>query len=376
MKEITKIYISLILIGLSLVTSGFWFEPKESEHGYFKAAAKMATPRANHAATLLQDGRVLITGGASKRGYYKSAEIYDPKTNKFHRIADMNEPRNYHSSTLLNDGRVLIAGGSWGSHDIKKVEIFDPKTETFSYIGETNYIYDRPRTILLDDSKVLLLGNENFETFDPKTNTFKSAGNFDNNLGYKYLGWYDAVKLTNGKVAIFGGNATSSTERYKTTGLLKNFANKNVIIYNPNTQKTEKAGNIIVARGFRKAILLNNGKIFIVGGNNTDVQKKAEIYDFKTQKSKSLENANFFYVQHTVTFLSNGKVLLVGGYDPKLRNKAEIFDPETNKFHILNMKLGRNSHTATMLKDGRILITGGSSRGRYTNKSEIFEYEN
>ena len=42
-------------------------------------AGSMASPRYDHAATLLQNGRVLVTGGTDGQGnYLATAELYDP----------------------------------------------------------------------------------------------------------------------------------------------------------------------------------------------------------------------------------------------------------------------------------------------------------
>jgi N-acetylneuraminic acid mutarotase len=69
--------------------------------------ATMTTPRAGHTATLLANGKVLITGG----GILASAELYDLATGTFSAIGDMGTARSFHTATLLSNGKVLIAGG-------------------------------------------------------------------------------------------------------------------------------------------------------------------------------------------------------------------------------------------------------------------------
>ena len=51
----------------------------------FVPTGNMTTPRQSHTATLLKDGRVLITGGSTAdiRNCLKSAELYDPATGTF-----------------------------------------------------------------------------------------------------------------------------------------------------------------------------------------------------------------------------------------------------------------------------------------------------
>lgn len=126
--------------------------------GGFSAGGDMTRVRHKHEASLLQDGRVLITGGSDEndgRGAYASAEIYDPTTGAFAATGDMNVARYKHQGTsaLLRDGSVLIAGGS------SRAEIFDPSTDTFSYVpgglGTNRFFATATR---IRDDHVLILG--------------------------------------------------------------------------------------------------------------------------------------------------------------------------------------------------------------------------
>ena len=65
--------------------------------------------RAEHAAVLLADGRVLVTGGIGK---VDSTDIFDPITNTFSPGPKSLIARYAHSMTLLDDGRILIVGGN------------------------------------------------------------------------------------------------------------------------------------------------------------------------------------------------------------------------------------------------------------------------
>ncbi|CAF5045847.1 unnamed protein product, partial [Rotaria sp. Silwood1] len=64
--------------------------------------ASMATPREYHTATLLNSGKVLVTGGEGYTGYMAKCEIYDPSTGQWHTAASMTTPRAFHTATLLN----------------------------------------------------------------------------------------------------------------------------------------------------------------------------------------------------------------------------------------------------------------------------------
>ena len=76
----------------------------------------MSVPRESHTATLLADGRVLIVGGHSGRRenmeVYATAELFDPKTNRFEAAGRLEIARHKHDAVKLADGRVLIIGGA------------------------------------------------------------------------------------------------------------------------------------------------------------------------------------------------------------------------------------------------------------------------
>jgi len=91
--------------------------------------APMSTARRQHNATLLPDGTVLVTGGSRGSGFDNKsapvfhAEVYDPVTNHWTRLASNTIYRGYHATAvLLPDGRVLSAGG----RNANSAEIFSP----------------------------------------------------------------------------------------------------------------------------------------------------------------------------------------------------------------------------------------------------------
>jgi hypothetical protein len=89
------------------------FSRSSTEHfdpvtGASTTGPSMSVTRAGHEATLLADGRVLVTGG---HGSITLCETYDPSTATFQSAGSMSNPRRDHSATLLSDGSVLVAGG-------------------------------------------------------------------------------------------------------------------------------------------------------------------------------------------------------------------------------------------------------------------------
>jgi hypothetical protein len=159
--------------------------------GTFNPTGSMTTNRAWHTATLLADGRVLIAGGApaawSARAALASAEIYDPTTGTFTATDRMTGGREFHSATLLDDGRVLVTGGWNGvSTELASAEIYDPNTGTFTLTGPMTATREYQTATLLADGRVLVAGgggdytNRIFlasaELYDPDSGTFTATG--------------------------------------------------------------------------------------------------------------------------------------------------------------------------------------------------------
>lgn len=89
----------------------------DSSTGMFTPTGDMALPRFLHASTLLPDETVLITGGRVDNffGTTPVAELYNPAMGAFFTPGNMKSGRWNHQATLLNDGRVLITGGSFSN---------------------------------------------------------------------------------------------------------------------------------------------------------------------------------------------------------------------------------------------------------------------
>ena len=153
------------------------------------------TPRFHHTATLLQNGQVLISGGETDptpSGAYNTAEIFNPATWAFTALSvNMTSVREGHAATLLNNGQVLVTGGDLpAAGSLNTSEIYDPVANTFTAVSAT---MTAPRiyhdAVLLNGGTVLLSGGEtdsggnstalnSAEIYNPTSQTFTAvAGN-------------------------------------------------------------------------------------------------------------------------------------------------------------------------------------------------------
>jgi uncharacterized protein (TIGR03382 family) len=104
----------------------------------------MNQPRAFHSATLLADGRVVVAGGSDEIGtsctnpmwmsVHTSTEIYDPSANTWTVAGNMTEARTEHQAIVLDNGRVLLSGGRRNSfgRTLASAEVFDPVEKTWT----------------------------------------------------------------------------------------------------------------------------------------------------------------------------------------------------------------------------------------------------
>lgn len=177
----------------------------------------LATPRSSHTQTTLLDGRVLITGGhtgasgTSPGTATASVEMFDPFTGTFGSAAAMASARAEHTATLMPNGAVVVAGGS-------RWQIFDPVGGTWSANHALAHSRSSHAAVLLadfggtpGDHRVLLLGGigsgaSTMELLDPAGGTTQLL----TAALPEPLDDLAAVALPDGRVFVCGGQNTTS----------------------------------------------------------------------------------------------------------------------------------------------------------------------
>ena len=186
---------------IALTAESEAYDPKA---GTWSDVAPLLDERANHTATVLADGRVLVTGGGKQDGpYLKSAEIYDPAADKWTLAAEMSRGRAFHTATLLEDGRVLVIGGKG---KIRTAELYDPELDAWSAAGETTDPRSEHSATLLADGTVMIAGGTGYlatsEFFDPLEGTWTTGQSLGTGR-YRH----GAIRLNDGRTLIMGGTS-------------------------------------------------------------------------------------------------------------------------------------------------------------------------
>jgi hypothetical protein len=287
-------------------------------HG-FKATGSMNGGRYGHTATLLNNGKVLVTGGSggpftTQNGNpppppLATAELFDPTSGTFTpTTGKMSVARGAHTATLLSDGKVLVTGG--GSNT---AELFDPTSETFT----------------------------------PTTGSMEAARSY-----------HTATLLKDGTVLVTGGGLAMAE------------------LYDPTSETfTPTTGSMETARLYNTSTLLKDGTVLVTGGvdSNNQALASAELFD-PTSETFTPTTGSMEIVRsgHTATLLSDGTVLVAGGSGG---TTAELYDPTSGTFTGTgSMEFVSSGYTATLLKDGTVLVTGGlNRRGHAIAAAELYQ---
>lgn len=279
----------------------------------------MLEGRHGHTATLLDDGKVLVTGGVGGNGLLASAELYDPLSGTWTATGPMLNGRVLHTATLLPDGRVLVAG-SFASGDptpitLASAELYDPVSR--SWTATTSMPHDRGMhtATLLRDGSVLVAGGtagDFCELYDPVTETWTDAGPM-----IEGGGGHTATLLPDGTVLVTGAIGQ---------------------VYDPTSNSWNQTGDLIEPGYDHSATLLPDSTVLVVGGYNTDGDGVAgvQLYDSTNGTWTATKSLTEGRVYHSATLLPDGTVLVAGGGTTIYADSLDELLRTAELYHLAN----------------------------------------
>jgi Bacterial Ig-like domain/YDG domain/Immunoglobulin I-set domain len=305
-------------------------------------ANPLVVPRTGHAATVLSDGRVFLTGGRDAAGNIVAvSEIFDPATETSTGSATLTTPRFNHSATLLANGKVLVAGGNGASGPVNSAEIFDPANPSagFQMVSATMSTARSGHTAtLLSNGTVLIAGGDTAgtaEIFDPTAGTFSSAVL---TLATPRTG--HTATLFAGDNVLLAGGGTDSMEWFTSS----------------DQKFTIDPANMSASRTGHFALELSDTRLLLFEGDAGNT-----IDEFNHSTDTITLNGTLDAPASSATLLANGNILVIR---PGL---VGLYSPDASAFTALDetlvpgiTALQRSGQSATQLSgDKRIFVAGG-----------------
>jgi hypothetical protein len=333
------------LIGLLSITA-LGALPGIAAAGTWSPAGAMNEGRYQGAAALLQDGRVLVSGGFKNDPAdmvppfdalpLQSAELYNAGLSSFTPAAGNMAwgARSGHVSVTLGDGRVLITGGIL-----------------------------QPANVVTSNSEVFLPGSSTF--------SFDCVGPTDcDNLNTPRR-FPAAARLASGKVLVAGGSDDGGNS-FMTAEL-----------YDPATNTFSDTDAMTVPRSGAVAVPLPGNRILVAGGVDSTgggFLTSAEIFDGNTETFSGPVGIGAMGTQRALASgapLPGGRALVAGGQESALAAplaSGEVFSGNTwSSVNVGPLNTPRSSAASAPLADGRVLTVGGvNAAGSRLQSAEIY----
>lgn len=332
--------------------------PVAGPGGVWMPTGSMVTPRSEHAAVRLQDGRVLVVGGLTRPdgNYLTSAELYDPATGTWSAAGSISMP--LVAATLLSDGKVLVLVGDPNGGP-RSAEVYDPASGTWTATGPMDpgaEEADGGFTALLD-GRVLLAGRDGAQVYDPARATWAATGPMVRDAE---LDTYTV--LQDGRVLVTGGDSAQ--------------------VYDPASDTWSATGEKNEHGYAAAATLLPDGKVLVAGGltfslpNTYDRLDLAEIYDPVTGSWSAAASMQAKTRPAAAILQPDGKVVVVGStFSPtsSVISAVEVYDPATDTWTPLSVRPGIDYNAATLLSDGTVLVTGHSDGEQPSCTADLYD---
>lgn len=303
-------------------------------------SAKYVTVPANYFCgghTRLADGKLLFMGGEDEiEGSLRKAGYFDYQTETWTEIGSMNRRRWYPSAIQLGDGSVIVFGGQTSPADVGSnddtIEFYDPGSGLWAMAGGQNipgqYEEAYNRVHLMPDGRIFQSGHlPDSYYYDPVAGTWTLVDRTE--LG-KARGNSASVRLQDGRIFIIGGDNEIAKEIYRSA---------EVIDLTQPTPRWQSAASMTTARSFIDAVVLPDGNVLVVGGDESSGSRSLvpELYDPATNSWSDMAPFTIERGYHSTTLLlPDGRVIVSGGEGHQGTGHGTGHFGESAKFEIWN----------------------------------------
>ncbi len=308
-------------------------------------------PKAHEYATVvrLNDGNVLVAGGASSTKILASAELYHWKTNSWSSVPPMNQARIGASYQLLKNGDVLIFGGTGSNQKpLASTEIYNPNTNSWTNSAPMATARSFATSVLLKNGDVFVTGGidashnpiASSEVYHPASNSWSKAADITTPRAFAA-----GALLPDGSVLVAGGQGP--------VGPLGSAE-----IFNPTTGSWTGAPSMSQPRAQASAVILANGNVLVLGDGVT-----GDLYIAKDGTWKTTDGMNVPRIDSAAVALANDMVLVVGGINANNSlSSSEILNPTTGVWTPAASLPNQVAFaTAVVLPNNAVLVVGGAS---------------
>lgn len=324
----------------------------------FGPAIDLVVPRSRHAAVVMADGRVMLTGGEDDVffGQINDVEIIDVDAGTSAPAPSLVEGRYEHAAVALDNGDVVVAGGFGEGGHKSSIEVFDG--DGWTVIGDL----DQPRAglagFLVDGVAVFFGGNNNdaipstVVSVDVEGNVAVVAGV---NVGQNRQ-LFAAAQQRDGAVVVAGGFFTLAIATASRFDLDRSAALPAL----PSPRRQAAAGlvdaGVVVVGGLGQAfldeVLLLDGESWIVTGQLATPRASPEVVAI------------------------GGCLAVCGGIagdptGPVETDSCEAVDGDGVAVPMTALPVATFSFSLSALPDGRALFAGGSLDASHFGEARV-----
>ncbi len=302
--------------GSTSLASAELYDPATST---WAVTGTLSTGRNSHTASLLLNGTVLVAGGqingdgGNGTQTISSSEVYTPATGQWVVSGSLTTTRANHTATLLPNGKVLVAGGGVGGNGwafnniIASAEVYDQTSGTWSPTGSLTFGRVADTATLLSNGVVLIaggwasngspLGSAEISALVPSVTTGTASGVYYNSA------------ILNGIVNPNGEDAAA----YFEIGLTGTYGDQTALWQLGNSTDPETLSAAVTG------LIPNKTYHFRITATNAQAQNHGEDQTFTTPAVTPT------YVPNPAQNVTSGSVALSGSVNPGGENTAVYF---------------------------------------------------